>query len=87
MFRVPSYSQRNSSPPQGDILNAIHGLIPGVRTRGRHEDTRLVVRGAEVDVIYVVDGKVIRPPLTFRIDVADVACIEVRKGFTQKGHS
>jgi len=68
-------------PPQGDILNAIHGLIPGVRTRGRHEDTRLVVRGAEADVIYVVDGKVIRPPLTFRIDVADVACIEVRKGF------
>ena len=69
-------------PIQGDILNAIHGLVPGVRTRGTREDTRLVVRGAESDVIYVVDGRVIRPPLTFRIDVSDVACVEIRKGFS-----
>ena len=69
-------------PGQGDILTALQGLIAGVRTRGTREDTRLVVRGAEADVIYVVDGNVIRPPLTFNIDVSDVACVEIRKGFS-----
>jgi hypothetical protein len=68
-------------PQRGDILSALHGLVPGVRTRGRREDTRLVVRGAEADVLYVVDGNVMRPPLNFYISAAEVDCVEVRRGF------
>jgi hypothetical protein len=68
-------------PQQGDILNALHGLVPGVRTRGRREETRLVVRGAQADVLYVVDGQVMRPPLQFYIPASQVECVEVRKGY------
>lgn len=69
-------------PQRGDILTAINGLVPAVRTTGRREDTRLVVRNAVADVLYVVDGQVIRPPLTFYIDAAGVDCVEVRRGYS-----
>jgi len=69
-------------PKQGDILTAITGLVPGVRTTGRHEDTRMIVRNAAQHVLYVVDGQVIRPPLTFYIEAARVDCVEVRRGFS-----
>jgi len=69
-------------PQRGDILNALHGLLPSVRVRGRRDDTRMVIRNAEADVLYVVDGNVIRPPLTFYIDAAQVECVEVRRGFS-----
>lgn len=68
-------------PQRGDILSALHGLVPGVRTRGRHDDTRLVVRGAQADVLYVVDGIVMRPPLTIYISAAEVECVEIRRGY------
>jgi hypothetical protein len=69
-------------PQRGDILSAINGLVPAVRTRGRRDDTRLVVRNAAADVLYVIDGQVIRPPLTFYIDAASVECVEVRRGYS-----
>jgi hypothetical protein len=69
-------------PERGNILNALQGVVPSVRVAGRRDDTRLVVRGAQADVLYVVDGQAIRPPLTFYIDARDVDCVEVRKGFS-----
>ena len=69
-------------PERGNILDALQGVVPGVRVRGRREDTRLVVRGAQADVLYVLDGNVLRPPLTFYVDAQDVDCVEVRKGFS-----
>ena len=69
-------------PQRGDILSALQGLVPSVRVRGRRDDTRLVVRNAAADVLYVVDGIVIRPPLTFYIDATQVDCVEVRRGFS-----
>jgi len=69
-------------PQRGDILSALQGLIPGIRVSGRREDTRMVVRNAKTDVLYVVDGNIIRPPLTFYIDATQVDCVEVRRGFS-----
>jgi len=68
-------------PQRGDILTAIHGMVPSVRVRGRRDDTRLVVRGAAADVLYVVDGQVMRPPLQFYISAAEVECVEIRRGY------
>lgn len=68
-------------PQQGNILNALQGVVPGVRVSGRHEDTRLSVRGAATDVLYVVDGQVLRPPLQFYIGASEVECVEVRRGY------
>ncbi len=73
---------REQLPKRGNILNALQGTVPSVRTRGSREDTRLVVRGAQADVLYVLDGQVLRPPLTFYIDAQDVDCVEIRKGFS-----
>jgi hypothetical protein len=69
-------------PQRGNILNALQGVVPGVRVTGRREDTRMIVRGSSNDVLYVIDGRVIRPPLTFYIDAANVECVEVRRGFS-----
>ncbi len=69
-------------PKRGNILDALQGVVPGVRSQGRHEDTRLVIRGAQADVLYVLDGQALRPPLTFYVDAGDVDCVEVRKGFS-----
>jgi hypothetical protein len=69
-------------PQRGDILSALGGLVPGVSVRGRRDNTRVVVRNAAADVLYVVDGQVIRPPLTFYIEAAAVDCVEVRKGYS-----
>ena len=69
-------------PQSGDILSALQGVIPSVRVTGRREDTRMVVRNASADVLYVVDGNIIRPPLTFYIDATQVECVEVRRGFS-----
>ncbi len=67
-------------PRRGNILNALGSLVPGVRTIGRRDDTRLVVRNGRNDVLYVIDGTVVRPPLQFYIDSSDVECVEVRRG-------
>ena len=68
-------------PQTGDILSALQGLVPGVRVSGRHEDTRLIVRNSRNDVLYVLDGRVIRPPLTFYVEAYLVECVEVRRGY------
>ncbi|MFQ5704020.1 MAG: carboxypeptidase regulatory-like domain-containing protein [Gemmatimonadales bacterium] len=65
---------------RGNILNALQGTVASIKTTGRHDETRLVVRGNAKGVLYVVDGTVITPPLTFNIDTRDVECVEVRRG-------
>ena len=47
---------------------------------GRRDDTRLSVRESRADVLYVIDGLVITPPLTFYVDAGDVQCVEFRPG-------
>jgi hypothetical protein len=69
-------------PRRGNVLDALQGVVSGVRVSGDHENTRLVVRGQTADVLYVLDGTALRPPLTFYIDAADVDCVEIRKGFS-----
>ncbi len=67
-------------PKRGNILNALQGVIAGIRTTGRRDDTRIVMRGNAKGVLYVIDGTVITPPLTFYLDSRDVECVEVRRG-------
>lgn len=72
---------REQLPSQGNILDAVGSLVAGVRKSGRRDLTRLRVRGSQYEVLYVVNGSVITPPLQFYIDAADVDCVEVRRGF------
>jgi hypothetical protein len=67
-------------PGQGNILDAVGGLVAGVTKSGRYDRTRLRVRGSRNEVLYVVNGSVITPPLQFYIDAADVECVDVRRG-------
>jgi hypothetical protein len=71
---------KDQLPPRGDILNALQGMVPGIRVSGRRDQTRVRARGSRNEVLYVIDGIVARPPLTFYIDAADVECVEVRRG-------
>ncbi|HLB35508.1 MAG TPA: carboxypeptidase regulatory-like domain-containing protein [Gemmatimonadales bacterium] len=68
-------------PGRGSILDALQGVVAGVQTSGRREDTRVTIRGSHADVLYVIDGTVVTPPLTFYIDTQDVECVEVRRGY------
>jgi hypothetical protein len=68
-------------PRRGNILESLDGLVAGIRTFGRREDTRISVRNSASDVLYVLDGVVIKPPFTFYVDAADVECIEIRRGY------
>lgn len=72
---------RDQLPAQGDVLQALQGAVPGLRLTGRQDQTRTRIRHAMSDVLYVVNGTVITPPLTFYIDVSEVECVEVRRGF------
>ena len=45
-----------------------------------HEGTRLAVTVA-ADTLYVVDGQVLKPPLTFSVDVPDMGWVEEKTGF------
>ena len=67
-------------PPQGDILSALQGRIPGLRISGRHDDMRVRLRGGLAEPMFVIDGVIIRPPLRFYIGATEVACVEVRRG-------
>lgn len=67
-------------PQRGDILGVLGTVVPGVRTTGRRHDTRVMARGSMHQMLFVLDGAVITPPLTFYIDVQDVDCVEIRRG-------
>lgn len=67
--------------PRGDILTALQGTVPSLRTSGRRDDTRMRMRHSSSEVLYVIDGTVITPPLMFSIDSRDVDCVEVRPGY------
>lgn len=68
-------------PGRGNILDALQGVVPGVQTTGRRDDTRVTIRGSHAEVLYVIDGVVVTPPLVFYIDSQDVECVEVRRGY------
>lgn len=67
-------------PPQGDILSALQGRIPGLRISGRHDNMRVRLRGGLAEPMFVIDGVIIRPPLRFYIGATEVRCVEVRRG-------
>lgn len=73
--------RREDLPGRGNLLDALQGVVAGVQTTGRREDTRITIRGSHADVLYVIDGTVVTPPLTFYIDTQDVQCVEVRRGY------
>lgn len=73
--------QRADLPGRGNVLDALQGVVPGVQAYGRRDDTRVSIRGSHADVLYVIDGTVVTPPLTFYIDTQDVQCVEVRRGY------
>lgn len=68
-------------PKRGNILDALTGVVPGLSTTGRRDDTAVRARGSMRQVLYVVNGVVITPPLTFYIDASEVECVEVRRGY------
>ena len=72
---------KENLPPGGDILHALQGRVASVRISGRREDARLSVRGSRSDVLYVINGTVIRPPLTFFVNSAEVECVEILRGY------
>ena len=67
-------------PANGNILYALQGTVAGIRTSGDHESIRVSIRGSRWDAIYVIDGVVVTPPITFHIDASEVECVEVRAG-------
>lgn len=68
-------------PARGDILTSLKGVAAGINVTGRNEDTRVTVRRSHASVLFVVDGVVITPPMTFYIDTQEVECVEVRRGY------
>lgn len=71
---------RDQLPARGNILEALSGVVAGVDVQGRRDVTRVKSRGSFNDMLFVVDGTTITPPLSFYIDAADVDCVEVRHG-------
>jgi hypothetical protein len=68
-------------PARGDIVEVLQGVVASIRSVGRPGRTpRLSVRGSFDDVLYVLDGTVVKPPFTFYVDSGDVECVEVRRG-------
>ncbi len=67
-------------PPQGDILTALQGRIPGLRMSGRYDNMRVRLRGGTAEPMFVIDGVIVRPPLRFYIGATEVECVEVRRG-------
>lgn len=72
-------------PARGDILEALKGVVPGVEVSGRGENMRVISRQSHASMLFVVNGTVVRPPLTFYIDTQDVECVEVRRGYRAVG--
>lgn len=78
--RSASVLRSEDLPDQGDILSALQGRIPGLRISGRHDDTRVRLRGGMAEPMFVINGVVARPPLRFYIGASEVECVEVRRG-------
>ena len=72
---------REQLPNQGSVLDALQGTVAGLDTYGSKDDQGVAFRNSGRPVLYVIDGVTIRPPLTFYIDVNEVDCVEIRKGY------
>lgn len=68
-------------PTRGDILNGLKGVVAGLQITGRDDGTSVRARGSRASVLFVINGVVVKPPLTFYIDAAEVDCVEVRRGY------
>ncbi len=68
-------------PKGGNVLDALDGVVAGLTSFGKKESSGIVARRSFNEMLYVIDGIVITPPLTFYIDASEVECIEVRRGF------
>ncbi len=72
---------RERLPTRGDILDGLKGVVAGLQITGRDDAIAVKVRGSNASVLFVVNGVVVKPPLTFYIDAAEVDCVEVRRGY------
>jgi len=68
-------------PTQGSVLDALQGTVAGLDSYGDKDDQGVSFRNSGRPVLYVIDGVTVRPPLTFYIDVNEVECVEIRKGY------
>jgi len=68
-------------PNQGSVLEALNGTVAGLRMYGDKDGEGVAFRGSTRPALYVIDGVVVTPPLTFYIDVNEVECVEVRSGY------
>lgn len=68
-------------PTQGSVLDALQGTVAGLRTYGSKDDQGVSFRNSRQPALYVINGVVVTPPLTFYIDVNEVECVEVRSGY------
>jgi hypothetical protein len=76
-----SILRREQLPNQGSVLDALQGTVAGLDSYGSNDDQGISFRNSGRPVLYVLDGVVIRPPIQFHIDVNDVECVEIRRGF------
>lgn len=72
---------KDQLPRRGSILDALSSIVAGIQTTGRNDGQRTRARGSEREMMFVIDGVAITPPLTFYVDVRDVECVEVRRGY------
>lgn len=68
-------------PGRGNILSALQGVVAGIHASGRRDDVGIRARQSHASMLFVIDGTVVTPPLTFYIDTQDVECVEVRRGY------
>jgi hypothetical protein len=73
--------RREQLPRQGSVLDALNGTVAGLENFGTKDEQGVSMRNSTRPVLYVIDGVVVVPPLTFYIDVNDVECIEIRRGY------
>ncbi len=72
---------REQLPNQGSVLDALQGTVAGLDSYGSKDDQGISFRNSSRPVLYVIDGVTVRPPITFYIDVNEVECVEIRKGY------
>ncbi len=68
-------------PTQGSVLEALSGTVAGLDFYGDKDTEGVSARNSMRPMLFVIDGVVVRPPIQFYIDVNEVECVEVRKGF------
>jgi Carboxypeptidase regulatory-like domain len=72
---------REQLPNQGSVLDALQGTVAGLDSYGEKDDQGVSFRNSSRPVLFVIDGVTVRPPITFYIDVNEVECLEIRKGY------